>query len=228
MRKLLIQPHQNNKPPGCREIIINLTVYLFDKLKSNDKKSKYWHSFRNIEELRSAGVKLKPSETSGVKDITFSGDTLKLPPIVVDDSTAAKFLNMVAYEMCPDFQNDFVVSSYISFLDSLIDRAQDVKELRENNILHNALGSDEDVAKLFNEISTDLVPSEAIYSQVRSNIQKYCNNIWMTWLSQFNHDHFQSPWSVLAFVGAFLALASSIIQTVYTVLSYHADSNKGN
>ncbi|KAK2652142.1 hypothetical protein Ddye_011998 [Dipteronia dyeriana] len=225
---LIDQPRQNNKNPGLWENIINWTVNLCDKWRCIDKKEEYWHSFRNIEELRAAGIKLKPSQTSGVKDITFSGNTLKLPPIVVDDSTATKFLNLVAYEMCPDFQNDFEVSSYISFLDSLIDRAQDVKELREKNILYNALGSDEEVAKLFNEISTDLVPSEDIYSKVRSNIQKYCNNIWMTWFSQFRHDHFQSPWSVLAFVGAFIALASSIIQTVYTALGYHPDSNKGS
>ncbi|KAK3218155.1 hypothetical protein Dsin_012125 [Dipteronia sinensis] len=229
MRKILIdQPLQNKKKPDLMEIIIDWTVELFDKWRCIDNKAEYWHSFRNIEELKAAGIKLKPSKTSGVKDVTFSGDTLKLPPIFVDDSTAAKFLNMAAYEMCPDFQNDFEVSSYISFLDSLIDRAQDVKELREKNILYNALGSDEEVAKLFNEISTDLVPRDETYSKVRKNIQKYCNNIWMTWLSQFNHDHFQSPWSVLAFVGAFIALASSIIQTVYTALGYHPDSNKGN
>ncbi|KAI9160394.1 hypothetical protein LWI28_007725 [Acer negundo] len=212
MRKILIdQPLQKNKKPNLTE---------------TDKKSKYWHSFRNIEELKAAGIKLKPTETSAVRDITFGGGTLNLPPIVVDDSTAAKFLNMAAYEMCPDFQNGFEVSTYISFLDSLIDRAQDVKVLREKKILHNALGSDEDVAKLFNEISTDLVPREEIYLEVNRNIQKYCNSIWRTWFSQFKHDHFHSPWSVLAFVGAFLALASSIIQTVYTVLGYHVDSNR--
>ncbi|KAI9162539.1 hypothetical protein LWI28_028313 [Acer negundo] len=212
IRKILIdQPLQKNKRPNLTE---------------TDKKSKYWHSFRNIEELKAAGIKLKPTETSAVRDITFGGGTLNLPPIVVDDSTAAKFLNMAAYEMCPDFQNGFEVSTYISFLDSLIDRAQDVKVLREKKILHNALGSDEDVAKLFNEISTDLVPREEIYLEVNRNIQKYCNSIWRTWFSQFKHDHFHSPWSVLAFVGAFLALASSIIQTVYTVLGYHVDSNR--
>ncbi|TXG70152.1 hypothetical protein EZV62_005087 [Acer yangbiense] len=230
MRKLLIQPHQNNKRLDCREAIIKfITVNLFGDLNSN-KKSEFWHSFRNIEELRSAGIKLKPSETSGVRDITFIWDTLTLPPIVVNDSTAAKFLNMAAYEMCPDFHNDFEVSSYICFLDSLIDRAEDVKALREKKILHNALGSDEEVAKLFNEISRDLAPNkDKYYSEVKRNIQKYCNSIWMKWLSQFFQDlrdYFKRRWSLLAFIGAFLALASSIIQTVYTVLAYHVDSNK--
>ncbi|MBA0860120.1 hypothetical protein Goshw_014218, partial [Gossypium schwendimanii] len=46
----------------------------------------------------------------------------------------------------------------ICFLDSLIDEAEDVKDLRDAGILYNGLGSDEEVAKLFNKMNTDLVP----------------------------------------------------------------------
>ena len=97
------------------------------------------------------------SNISFIKQFLFRGQ-LHLPPIVVDDSTRPKFLNLIAYEMCLDFKNDFGVTSYISFLDSLIDEANDVKMLRKARILRNVLGSDEEVAKLFNEIGTDLVP----------------------------------------------------------------------
>ena len=51
--------------------------------------------------------------------------TILLPPIIVDDSTRPKFLNLIAYEMCLDFENDFGITSYISFLDSLIDDAKE-------------------------------------------------------------------------------------------------------
>ena len=61
---------------------------------------------------------------------------LRLPPIIVDDSTRPKFFNLIACEMCPDFNNDYGVFSYISFLDSLIDEANDVKELRKAGILY--------------------------------------------------------------------------------------------
>ncbi|KAH1260472.1 hypothetical protein GmHk_02G003587 [Glycine max] len=80
----------------------------------------------------------------------------KLPEIVVDDTTAATVLNLIAYEMCPDFENDYGICSYVSFLDSLIDHPDDVKALRSEQILLNSLGSDEKVANLFNTISTDL------------------------------------------------------------------------
>ena len=74
------------------------------------------------------------------------------PPIIVDDSTGPKFFNLIAYEMCPDFENDYGVTSYISFLDSqsLIDEAKDVIDLRKEGILRNLLGSDEEVALVFN------------------------------------------------------------------------------
>ena len=64
---------------------------------------------------------------------------LRLLPITVDDSIRPKFMNLIAYEMCPDFNNDFEVTSYICFLDSLIDEAEDVKALRDTSILHNGL-----------------------------------------------------------------------------------------
>ncbi|RVW83127.1 hypothetical protein CK203_040719 [Vitis vinifera] len=79
---------------------------------------------------------------------------------------------MVAYEMCPDGPGGYVVSSYIFFLDNLIDHADDVKELRSKHILYNYLGSDEDVAQIFNEIANDLVDTEA-YEGVKSRIQEH-------------------------------------------------------
>ncbi|KAJ0014924.1 hypothetical protein Pint_20676 [Pistacia integerrima] len=177
--------------------------------------------FRNVEELKAAGIRLRPSGTGCLKDVTFNLGALRLPSIQVDDSTASKFLNLIAYEMCPDFLNDFGVSSYVAFLDILIDKAQDVKELRDKQILHNFLGSDEEVAKLFNEIGTDLVSNPNIYRDVKSKIQRRYDNKFMTSMAQFMHEYFRSPWSVIAFVAAIIALASTVAQTVYTILGHY-------
>ncbi|KAJ0080358.1 hypothetical protein Patl1_23464 [Pistacia atlantica] len=177
--------------------------------------------FRNVEELKVAGIRLRPSGTGCLKNVTFNLGALRLPSIQVDDSTASMFLNLIAYEMCPDFVNDFGVSSYVAFLDILIDKAQDVKELRDKQILHNLLGSDEDVAKLFNEIGTDLVSNPKIYGDVKSKIQRRYDNKFMTSMAQLIHEYFRSPWSVIAFVAAIIALASTVAQTVYTILGYY-------
>ena len=138
---------------------------------------------------------------------------LWLPPITVDDSTRPVFLNLIAYEMCLDFQNDFAITSYVSFLDSLIDEPSDVKLLRNAGILYNYLGSDDEVAQVFNEIGTDLVPNIEIYSEVKSQIQDLYKKQGRTWIPQVLHEHFSSPWTLTAFFGALLVLALTIIQT---------------
>uniref|UniRef100_A0A7N2R7J2 Uncharacterized protein n=1 Tax=Quercus lobata TaxID=97700 RepID=A0A7N2R7J2_QUELO len=144
-----------------------------------------------------------------------------LPPITVGDSTGPKFFNLIAFEMCPDFDNDFGITSYISFLDSLIDEPKDVIDLRKAGILRNLLGSDEEVALVFNEIGTDLVPNPVIYSDVRVQIQNYIEMKSMTWISQVIHTHFDSPWTIITFLAAFFALGLSVIQTVYSILAYY-------
>ncbi|MFQ6635666.1 hypothetical protein Gotur_011166 [Gossypium turneri] len=175
------------------------------------------HTFCNIKELKNAGVWLKASETSCLTDISFNRffvfGELQLPPITVDDST----MNLVAYEMCPDFYNNFTVTSYMGFLVSLIDEAEDVKELRDAGVLHNRLTSDEEVVKLFNKMNTDLVPSPTIYNVVKRQIHNHCKNMWINYAAQAYHTHFRSPWTFLAFVGAIAALLLSALQTYYTI-----------
>ncbi|KAJ0080363.1 hypothetical protein Patl1_23463 [Pistacia atlantica] len=176
--------------------------------------------FRNVKELK-AEDSVQPSDTGCLKDITFEFGTLRLPSIQVDDSTASKFLNLIAYEMCPDFLNDFGVSSYVAFLYILIDQAQDVKELRDKQILHNFLGSDEKVAELFNEIGADLVSNPTIYGDVKSKIQRHYDSKLLTSMAQFIHEYFRRPWSAIAFLAAIIALALTVAQTVYTILGYY-------
>lgn len=57
--------------------------------------------------------------------------------------------------MCSEVPSE--VTSYICFLHLLVDELGDVKELRQQGVLRNFLGSDEEVATQFNEITADLV-----------------------------------------------------------------------
>ncbi|XP_052877567.1 uncharacterized protein LOC128284073 isoform X1 [Gossypium arboreum] len=175
------------------------------------------HSFRNIKELTKAWIWLKASETSCLTDISFKHiffvGKLRLPPISVDDST----MKLIAYEICPDFGNDFTVTSYMCFLDSLIDGAEDVKELSDAGILYNGLGSDKVVAKLFNKMNTDLIPNPMIYSAVKHQIDNHCKNMWINHAAQAYNTYFSIRWTFLAFVGAIASLFLSALQTYYTI-----------
>jgi hypothetical protein len=154
-----------------------------------------------VQKLKAAGIRLKRNKKdSCLRNIRFTRQSrqfgfypgyLWLPSITVDDSTGPKFMNLIAYEMCLDFENDFGITSYISFLHSLIDEANDVEDLRKARVLLNFLGSDQEVVDLFNSIGTDLVPNAEAYKDVKIQIQKYYeNSTWMTWMAQFLHDHF--------------------------------------
>ncbi|MFQ6670340.1 hypothetical protein Gotur_035302, partial [Gossypium turneri] len=158
------------------------------------------HTIGNVKELKKAGIWLKASETSCLTDVRFKRiffvGKLCLPPLTVDDST----MNLIAYEMCPDFKNDFTVTSYMCFLDLLIDEGEDVKDLRDAGILYNGLGSDEEVAKLFNKMNTDLVPSPMIYG-VKLKIHNHCKKMWIKPAAQGYHTYFRSPWTFFGICG---------------------------
>lgn len=177
--------------------------------------------YRNIKELKAAGIGLKSSKTRRPRDISFSNgwlcSELTLPEIVVDDTTANTVLNLIAFEMCPDFENDYGISSYVSFLDSLIDHPDDVKALRSERILINSLGSDDEVAKLFNVIGSDSVPDMKKYKHLRDEIESHYNSKCKTWVALAYHTYFNNPWAIIAFIAALLGLTLTFIQTWYAI-----------
>ncbi|CAK7342746.1 unnamed protein product [Dovyalis caffra] len=188
-------------------------------------------SFRSAKELKTVGISFRPSRTdhdllTGVRfKSTLRGGILELPPIFIDDSTKSVLLNLVAYETCPDASQDLRVNSYICFMDSLIDHADDVKELRSKGILYNFLGSDQQVADLFNEISDYLVPNPDAYHKVQHKIESHYRNLIKKWIAEWLHTHFNSPWAFLAFAAAVFAIILSSIQT-YKAL-FPSEDNEG-
>ncbi|XP_059669551.1 UPF0481 protein At3g47200-like [Cornus florida] len=182
-----------------------------------------WYNFRNVKELIEAGIRLKPSKTSFLTDICYERGYLDrhltLPPITVDDSTKSKFINLIAYEMCPEASDDIWVISYICFLDALVDQAEDVKELRSAGILHNHLGSDHEVATLFNEIAIDLVPLPCAYNKVKCDIQAHYHSKGLNYLAQLKHQHLKNPWTIMGLIAGFILLILTAVQAWFQVWS---------
>ncbi|CAI9779522.1 unnamed protein product [Fraxinus pennsylvanica] len=175
-------------------------------------------SYRSVTDLKSAGIYFKPNQTGNLADVEFKprlvSGILTLPSIKVDHLTRPLLLNLVAYEMCPHGPLDLLITSYICLMDSLIDTADDVKELRQKRIISNKLGSDEQLAQLFNGIANDLVPDPLAYFDVKSKIDTHCKQKRHIWMAEWIHKYFSSPWTLLAFLGAILALALTMAQTV--------------
>ncbi|KAL2324171.1 hypothetical protein Fmac_023229 [Flemingia macrophylla] len=200
------------------------------------------YTFKNIRDLKAVGIGVKHCTTGenliSWNNVHFSsnwlGGELKLPMLVFDDNTPYTFRNLLAYEMCPDnFRHKYECCSFFSFMDSLIDSAEDVKELRLSGTLINMLASDEDLANLINELGNDLptklsdiyrthgVAFSKKYINVKRQIEKHYSNKWRRWLAQGFNTYFGSPWSIIAFLATLVALVLTVIQTWFTIHPKH-------
>ncbi|KAJ0715333.1 hypothetical protein HanPI659440_Chr13g0499911 [Helianthus annuus] len=216
--------------PDTTSHLLELLQTRITNEKSRGTLPKDRYTFRNAKELIEVGIHFKPSQTKSLGHINFSScgffANLELPPISVDDSTKHMLLNLVAYEMCSNDTNGSWVTSYICLLDSLMDHAEDVKVLRKAGVLENQLGSDEEVAQLFNEIGRDLVPNSFAYSDVATKIQKHYDSKTNTWISQLKREYIKSPWAFVALFAGLLGLFLSGVQTYFSVfgIQSHCDS----
>ncbi|KAL5567051.1 hypothetical protein UlMin_030215 [Ulmus minor] len=200
---------KNTRPVHLLDILYLGFLYGFDYNPQNagnprSKKEFKEEYFRNIQDLKAVGIKLESSDSSCLSEVTFTSSVygfrarLKIPPLIVDDSTGSKLWNLIAYEMCPDNCNsEFGVTTYLSLLHSLIDSEEDVKDLRSAHILTNHLSSDADVVKLFNEIGYNVVPDQA-YRDVKHKIQTHCDRWLAIRMSQLWQNYFSNPWSFIA------------------------------
>ncbi|WCJ30977.1 hypothetical protein M5689_012497 [Euphorbia peplus] len=176
---------------------------------------------RSATELDEAGIRFKKSKTRSLKDISFKGGVLKLPVIVVNDATEYIFLNLMAFERFHIGAGN-EVTSYIYFMDNIIDSERDVALLYSRGIIQNAIGSDKAVAKLFNNLSKDITldPNSSL-DFLEKNVNAYCKKAWNEWRANLIHTYFRNPWAILSFVAAILLFALTIVQTVYTIYPYY-------
>ncbi|XP_058733594.1 putative UPF0481 protein At3g02645 [Vicia villosa] len=175
--------------------------------------------YMNIQELKSNGIRIK-SKKSSLLDMSFShrllNGELKLPEIVINDITVSIFLNLIAYEMCPDFENDYMIGSFLTFLNSLIRQPEDVKDLRLAGILFSNCGNDEELVKLFHFLATDIVSKEEAYKYVFEEIEEHIANKWKVNTVRFLK-YIRHPWTNFAIHATELALALTFIQTWFTI-----------
>ncbi|KAI3944751.1 hypothetical protein MKW92_003749 [Papaver armeniacum] len=176
---------------------------------------------RTARELYKAGIHLKTSKTLSLKDISFSGGVLRLPMIVVDDTSESTFLNLMAYERFHDGEgND--VTACIFFMANIIDSAKDVALLHSKGILQNALGSDKAAAKLFDELSMYVAPDpDSRLGKLHQEVNDYCERRRNKWRANLIQTYFRNPWTIISLVAAIVLMALTFAQTIYTIYPYY-------
>lgn len=177
-----------------------------------------WQLFRSVTEMKDVGIEFKKSDTFSLRDIIFKEgfihSYLSLPRITIDDSFQSRFMNMIAMEMCTDSRLEHGIQSYVWFLDCLIHSADDVKEMRSAGVLFNALGTDEQVAKLCNEMSEDLAPDLHEYHEVLYGLKRHKKNKFFV---RFYNTHFSSSWTTISFIAAAFLIILTVLQTAFAI-----------
>ncbi|KAI3899830.1 hypothetical protein MKW92_027632 [Papaver armeniacum] len=179
-----------------------------------------WKYIPNATELKRAGVKFRKGSTDGsVLNIEFNDGVLVIPPIKIQDKTDLLFRNIIAYEQCSDGRHMYM-TSYAFLMDSLIDSAQDVEMLRNKGIITNILGSDEDVANLFNKLCCELIIDNFYYSRLRDHVNDYYKKRRHFWKGIVKRDYCNNPCQVLSLVAGFFLIVLTFTGAVFAILSF--------
>ena len=104
-------------------------------------------------------------------------------------------------------------------MDELIDSEEDVALLRRSGIVTNYLGSDAEVAELFNCLCKGITLSRVdVFYKMKEQINVHYRNKFKVWFTKLVKEHFSSPWRSLALVGAIVALLLTTVQTIFSIL----------
>lgn len=148
------------------------------------------YRYYSVNELKNVGISFKPSNTSVFTDVKFKqaplGGALRIPPLIIEDSTKSLLLNLAVYETCSQWYYGRC-TSYLCLMRSLIDKPQDVMELRSKGILRTTIGSDDQIAQIFKEMATNLAPNAYAYNEVKSSVESQYRSTVKRWILQYKY-----------------------------------------
>ncbi|XP_074580969.1 UPF0481 protein At3g47200-like [Curcuma longa] len=174
-------------------------------------------------ELKNAGVQIvRKMDTDSFLDVTFANGRLEIPRIRAYNVSNTILRNLIAFEQLYPERGTHV-TDFAYLMDCLIDTREDVALLREADILVSAMGSNKDVADLFNRLCHKVVvqPTKGHLRAVFEDVPKHCEKKYNKWRATLNHAYFGNPWAAISVVAAILLFVLTIVQTVYSVLSYY-------
>ncbi|PSS36056.1 UPF0481 protein [Actinidia chinensis var. chinensis] len=175
-----------------------------------------------VTELSNSGIKFKKRKTDRFWDVKFKNGILRIPRLLIPDGTKSLFLNLISFEQCHlDSSND--ITSYVIFMDNLINSPADVAYLHYHGIIEHWLGSNAEVADLFNRLCEEVVFdfNDSYLSRLSEQVNQYCNHRWNAWRASLKHTYFNNPWAIISFVAAVVLLLLTLAQTFCGVYGYY-------
>ncbi|KAG7960439.1 hypothetical protein I3843_10G123800 [Carya illinoinensis] len=174
-----------------------------------------------ISKLRRSGIKLNPVKEKSFLDVKFKNGVIEMPTITIDEFMRCFLFDCLALE-----QNHYYISkhftAYATLLDCLVESNKDVGYLCDCNIVENDYGTDADVAQFINTMGKDVVfdIDQCYLSELFNDVDRYYRNCWNVQWTIFKQKYFNTPWSFISALAAFVLLLLTLAQTFCAIYGY--------
>ncbi|XP_057852586.1 UPF0481 protein At3g47200-like [Cryptomeria japonica] len=167
-------------------------------------------------ELRRAGIKFTKMEEKFM-EISIKKNRFHLPRIRIASSVETLLRNLMALEIC-EAKDRCVISRYVLLMCELIHSERDVSVLRKARIIKSYMGSDREVADLFNRLSKGITRSyKDPFAKVREDAHKHYHSKIKVMVAEFIDDHCSRPWRTVSLIAACMLLLFTAVQTIYSL-----------
>ncbi|KAH7837137.1 hypothetical protein Vadar_010064 [Vaccinium darrowii] len=182
----------------------------------------------SVEKLNAAGIKFKATKCDTFLDIIFHNGVLKIPKIKIDDATTLLFLNCVAFEQCYGYCSNHM-TAYTTFMSLLIKNPSDVGFLCDKEVMENYFGTEKEVVQFFDNMGKEVVCSfgNNYLSKVAEDVNQYRRESWHVQWAGFKHTYFNTPWTFISALAAFILLLLTMIQAFFAVYPYAGGKSIG-
>lgn len=172
--------------------------------------------------LEEAGIKFKKKDRGSILDAKFCKGVLEIPPLLVDAFTMSRFRNLIALEkLFPSVFKEPYFTAYLQFLDYMVNTSKDIELLQKSGIITHALGSDDEVARLFNGLSSGTFDYQPYYlKKLYEEIDTYCKAKRHIWRAILLRDYFSNPWAAFSVVAAVILLIFAFLQAFFSMYAY--------
>lgn len=184
------------------------------------------HVILPVSKLRQAGIHLKQGKSETFLEVKFrSSGIIEMPKVTLDDFMSSLLANCVAYEQCHKGASTYF-TTYATLADCLINTAKDVEYLCDKNIVENYFGTEAEIATFINNLGKDVAfdIEECYLAKLFADVNVYYKNNWHVQWASLKYTYFNTPWSFISAVAAFVLLVLTILQTLYTVVPYYTNN----
>ncbi|KAJ3696105.1 hypothetical protein LUZ60_001482 [Juncus effusus] len=179
--------------------------------------------------LKEAGVKfVKKKSPRNLFDITFKDGVLEIPFTLISYNRKRLLLNLVAFEQSNNSGIDKNLTSFVKFMDMLINTPDDVEILERCGIINNMVASADEAAAFFNQISecASLDYDKHYLVPVVKDVTDFCNSPYRQFRSRVVHYYFKHPWTIIHVLYACLLMVIQIIQTLASAKELYEGKKK--